>query len=58
MNSQNNAANGGGHQGGNQYPADPDNLKSYISDLKKAAIGNKKSRGNASHSRGGLGGAA
>lgn len=30
---------------------DQENLKSYISDLKKAAIGNKKSRGNASQSR-------
>jgi hypothetical protein len=30
-----------------QYISEQENLKSYISDLKKAAIGNKKSRGGA-----------
>jgi len=34
--------------GGNHFPNDQENLKSYISDLKKAAVGNKKGRGNAS----------
>jgi len=27
------------------YQPDQDNLKSYITDLKKAAVGNKKTRG-------------
>jgi hypothetical protein len=31
------------------YQADQDNLNTYITDLKKAAIGNKKSRSNAQH---------
>jgi hypothetical protein len=34
------------------YQAEQDNLKSYITDLKKAAIGNKKTRGNASNIKG------
>lgn len=29
------------------YQSEQENLKSYITDLKKAAIGNKKTRGNA-----------
>lgn len=29
------------------YNHEQENLKTYITDLKKAAIGNKKSRGNA-----------
>jgi hypothetical protein len=48
---QNSAGNAAAHASGN-YPNDQENLKSYISDLKKAAVGNKKGRGNASNQRG------
>jgi len=43
-----------GQQNINQnYNNEQENLKSYITDLKKAAVGNKKGRGNVSNPRSG-----
>jgi hypothetical protein len=39
------------------YQTEQDNLKSYITDLKKAAVGNKKTRGNALNVKGTANGA-